>query len=244
MTGYLAGLVARGLGRTPGPALEPRLGPEILSDSRQPPAPPLKPAPVTVGEVVEERAAVPQHARVELFRVDPASVNEARPDPPRFEAPRTGRRSRAAEPAPPRKGAQQAEPAAAQPASAPRAPEGSPSPAVTVQAAELAGRPERQQIVHVAAAPVFTPPPVEERHLARPLVQLLPREAAEPSPLPAPSAPAASHVEVRIGRVEVRAPRAPEPWRPAEPASVLREAPADPFARLAAARRYVDRAWR
>jgi hypothetical protein len=78
--------------------------------------------------------------------------------------------------------------------------------------------------------------------VTRPLVEMRPREPAAHFPIaPAPAAP---RVEVRIGRVEIRSPRAPEPWRPVEPVPVERPAPPDPFAGLAAARRYVDRARR
>jgi hypothetical protein len=91
VTDYVAGLVARGLGRTPGPVLEPRLGPEVLADSPEPRASArVEPAPATVGEIVETRVAALRHA----------PVNDPRPDPPRVEAPRAGRRRRAAELAP------------------------------------------------------------------------------------------------------------------------------------------------
>jgi hypothetical protein len=247
VTDYLAGLVARGLGRAPGPALEPRFAPEIVSVSQQPAAPaPVEPAPSAVGEVVEEHVAAraPRSAPVEPFHADLRPVGEARPDPPRVEAAR-GRRPRAADPAPLREAAPKAETAAAQPVVAPRAPAAvSPSRAVPEPAAAHARRPERQQIVDFGAAPASPPPPADEKPLARPLVELLPREPAERPAIPAAPAPAARHVEVRIGRVEVRAPRAPEPSQPVEQAPVLRETPADPFVGLAVARRYVDRAWR
>jgi hypothetical protein len=77
------------------------------------------------------------------------------------------------------------------------------------------------------------------------LVELRPHQASAVPPL-LPHAKARgqsdqTRVEVRIGRVEVRPPR-PAPPAPAAPPSRLALAP-DPFARLAAARRYVDRVW-
>jgi len=244
VTGYLAGLVGRGLGRAPGPALEPRLTPEIASVSWQPQAPaPVEPAPATVGEVVEERVATkaPRPAFSEPLGADPPPVGDERPSPPRVEAPRGRRQPRSAEPAPPREGAPTAVQAEVPAASGGGEPQG--ASAAASSAAANPRRPEREQIVQVRAAPASRPPTAEDGHVARPLVELLPRAPAERPAIPAKAASAQPHVEVRIGRVEVRAPRAPEPWRPVEPAP-LRETPADPFVGLAAARRYIDRAWR
>jgi hypothetical protein len=241
MTDYLAGLVARGLGRAPGPALEPRLAPEIVSALPQEAAPaPREPPPPAVGGVVEERVPAPRPALVEPFRSDPPPVGEARPDQPRVDAPR---RRDGSEPAAAPEAGPKAETAAEPPVAAPRGP-AAPSRSHAVTASAPARRPEWLQIVHVAGAAASLSLPPEERPLARPLVELLPREPAERPAIPAAPAPASPHIEVRIGRVEVRAPRAPEPWRPVEQAPALRETPVDPFVGLAVARRYVDRAWR
>jgi hypothetical protein len=83
--------------------------------------------------------------------------------------------------------------------------------------------------------------------LAATPVELRLRPPAAP-PVPAsPAARAAAQsqaptIEVRIGRVEVRAPHPPElpGWSVAAPPPT----PAEPaFARMAAARRYLDRGW-
>jgi hypothetical protein len=100
-----------------------------------------------------------------------------------------------------------------------------------------------------AEAPAAPRPTAET--VTRRLVELLPRPAVEPQPTSTgPSREAAptarqepeTHVEVRIGRIEVRRPRSPEPARPPAAAAVPPRAD-DPFAALAAARRYVDRTW-
>lgn len=69
----------------------------------------------------------------------------------------------------------------------------------------------------------------------------------DPLVLPVAGAPAgtperSTRIEVRIGRVEVRAPQQPE--APSEPVAAESAEPAvSPFADLVAARRYVDRRW-
>ena len=83
------------------------------------------------------------------------------------------------------------------------------------------------------------PPPIPA------MVELRPRPTAAAltarAGAKAQSPSGVQRVEVRIGRVEVRPPR-PAPPPPVSPRH-LPPPKADPFARLAAARRYVDRVW-
>ena len=107
---------------------------------------------------------------------------------------------------------------------------------------------------HSPAAPGAQGPivrPASAEVVAASPVELKPRSLA-PAPVPAsPAARAAAQaeaptVEVRIGKVEVRAPRSPNlrGWSSSGTAPAAPSVPAEPpFARMAAARRYLDRSW-
>lgn len=130
----------------------------------------------------------------------------------------------------------------------------SPAARPTVQAThptepELESRKRPQQPQPPAPVATNEAPAMPEAPPLSPTPQLLPRRVP-PAPLStaAPTAngraPTTPQVEVRIGRVEVRAPRAPESARWDAPAPALPSSSERPFASLAAARRYIDRSWR
>ena len=96
-----------------------------------------------------------------------------------------------------------------------------------------------------AQVPILRP----ETVAATPVELRLRPPAAAPVPAsPTSSAAAQSQartIEVRIGRVEVRSPRPPElaGWSTSAPPPAPAAAAEPAFARMAAARRYLDRSW-
>jgi hypothetical protein len=233
MSGYLMRLAARASGRPVGDALAPRLAPAIAGP----------------GTLVREAdAATPQEtvpeATVERRRREPSG----RPEQTVVAAP-------GVEPpaAPARTPAARAQPARGPREAAPSTPE----PAVA-DASTLARAVDRSEVQGtapsaepVAALPTASRAPrksTADAAEASTLVELRPRPTLAPGPLPAVASARASEperpprVEVRIGRVEVRPPR-PVPPAPAGPPRSRPTPAPDPFARLAAARRYVDRVW-
>jgi hypothetical protein len=235
VSGYLARLAARASDRRADDALTPRLGPAIAAPGLL-----ASEADATEESTLRVTAAAPRSQSPErsAFREQAAAaapVDEPPAAPARTprarEQPTRGPR-KAAPPTPELDVADAPTPARAVDGSELQSPAPSAAP---VSAPPTASQAERESTDAVAAEihtlvelrPTLTPALVPPGASAR---------ASEPEHPP--------RVEVRIGRVEVRPPR-PAPPAPAG-AARSRPAPApapDPFARLAAARRYVDRVW-
>ena len=257
MTDFLAGLVSRGQGRALGPALTPRLAPQIVGSVWQRPALPSVDSAPSRGDDAEREPPPPESARREVVTGGPAlaeqTVSEPSPPPaveqgPVTEAVTSVSRARPAEPPAVKKVDAAREPAAIEvtaarsrlsvPARPPSSPTARPLAAELPAALpEAAGRTTR-----AVAAP---PPEPATAAQTRRHVQLRTHEPLPAPPVATRPAREASHrVEVRIGRLEVRPLRAPEPIRSIETAPARGATAGNPFADLAAARRYVDRAWR
>jgi hypothetical protein len=270
VTDYLGALVARGIGRVPGPVLSPRLAPEIVAargwQARAlPPVEPVSEAAVVVPERHEPARSVHPSSREISFAESSPAVRQLPRDRRRAEAPPGRRRTPSAEP-PPARGDAAPETIApridqATAHSEARAGdagvEPSPAPATATPSRPVAEPVTARPTVpeHDAAPPRVAPTPVRDAEpllpeqtaeppAPRPRVALLPREPENRPDVPTAAVSTTPRVEVRIGRVEVRAPRAPERWRPVDAAPVHVQPAPDPFAGFAAARRYVDRTWR
>jgi hypothetical protein len=221
VTGYLARLVERAVG-LPSTALGPRLGPVFPPATAAPPQ-----------ELPAEETAMRDPGRADVSALPAAAPPPGRPSPPA---------------APP--GAETMPvPAGRALLGAPVPPEPPRRPALDVPPADMpAGRDPAP-----AAPPATAPAPAARA--ARASLNPVPerRVPALVGPRPDPPAPAGDgaaapalerspRIEVRIGRVEVRAPHPPEA-APERVAVAGAQPPAAPFADLAAARRYVDRRW-
>ena len=234
MSGYLTRLAARASGRPVEHALAPRLAPAIAGPGLL-----GLEADATEESIPGATAGAPRNQSLERSALREQAAAAAPVDEP----PATPARTAAA----------RAQPAQGPPEAAPPAPEpdiaGVSPPARAVDRYELRGPAPSAE--PVAALPPTLQAPRESTADAaevHTLVELRPRRTLTPGLLPPVASARASEperpprVEVRIGRVEVRPPR---PAPPAPSGSTRsRPAPAtDPFARMAAARRYVDRVW-
>ena len=244
MTGFVHGLVARGMGAAPAPAAQPRRVPQFpLPEPAARPEPrPERPAAHTRAETVPDRRAEPKPSRPAAPVAAPAPTTPRRrtivaprsevrsmvrvePSPPPAPGVPDERRASPAPPEPDLRGAPVAEPVVAVRVSPP------------TRKAEVPG-PARPDVQPTAV------PDAQHTEPRAPTVRAAvdARRPADP-PLPLHSAPvgAEPRVRVRIGRVEVRRPRPPEPITRLERASAPMPAVPRGFAELAAARRYVDR---
>jgi hypothetical protein len=269
VTSFLAGLVARGAGVLPQPAAELRRAPQfplatLLGRSGDEPHAARRPVGALESEpeshVADRRATV----AAETARLAPRVTSSAdaartrRPAPaPRTDTPalrarpvvRDVTRSMSATSSP---GESVPSAAPPPPASAPRGgsvqPIATPAsvrspPAAALPRAEARGKegrprahesPPRRSGDAAEHAPM---PALEPRLLVpRPDMRAAPRTFPRVETRPRPAPP---QIEVRIGRIDVRR---PEPHRPEPPPA--EQPPAEvSFARLAAARHYVDRLW-
>lgn len=229
MSSYLTRLAARAGGRPAGATLAPRLAPSVA-------------APGQIGSEPEEAAVERGDGRPEPAagaEIVPGRADAAPPETALVAAPL--RETTVAVDAVDAVAASGTA-AAEEPAAAlnPQTPQPSRPDAVAEPARPRGPRAQPPTREHARPGQ-----PPTEAEAAGPVVELQPR----PTPRAVDRATRAGareqdrppRIEVRIGRVEVRPPRPAPPPAPAQRAPSA--PPRDPFAGLAAARRYVDRAW-
>jgi len=245
---YATRIAARGMGRPAGALLAPRAVPRVL--------PGAPPAALDAAASSTRPLSTPGVQAVEQPpRVAEPSPSQAPPPDPLSPAPAESARERIVEREVTTALRVEAQQTAAlqpsQPASAPAQ-----THEVRVATEHVRTLAERQPVVPAAPrVPGFPlrperPGAAQSEPVAATPVELRLRPPAAP---PVPASPAARAaalsqaptVEVRIGRVEVRDPRPPDlpGWSTSAPQPAP-AAPAEPaFARMAAARRYLDRGW-